>query len=110
MKKQIRPEDYEVRPFFKVIAILLLLFLAYVFVIQSIPLFNATSIQSEVCKSRKGRIFCELGNSIIQVTPPSIQGPLLGVSYIVFATFLAGIAILTIKSIIIKPASPRKAD
>jgi hypothetical protein len=102
MKHELKPEDLSVRPVFRVLGALLLSLLAYIFFTQGIELFSAESIQPELCKHGKGRLFCEAGNLIILSTPTHLQGPLTGGAYVTFSFLLSIISIWLIKPIFTK--------
>lgn len=97
MNKPLRREDLTIRPFFRVAGAVLLAFLSYVFFVQGLPLFGATSIAPEQCHANKQRLLCELGNWLLSITPIDLQGPIAAIAHLLMATLLAAVISLLVK-------------
>jgi hypothetical protein len=87
-----------------VVGALLLLVLAYFFVSDALPLFEAEALAArfDSCDKWRGRLFCELGNLITWLVPPSMRGVAAGTGGLLMAAVFVFVAWL-----LVKPVLPR---
>jgi hypothetical protein len=103
--RELRSEDFVVRPTLRVLGALLLGFLTYLFVANAQKVFYLSSIGPEQCRARKGRIFCELGNWITSITPASMQGPLAAAAHIGMALIFVWAMWMLLKPLVTRSRS-----
>lgn len=103
--RELRSEDFVVRPTLRVLGSLLLGFLAYLFVTNARKVFYLSAIGPEQCGARKGRMFCELGNWITSITPASMQGPLAAAAHIGMALILVWAMWMLLKPLVARSRS-----
>ena len=72
-----RRENYETRPSFRLLGAILTTFMAYLFVMEAIPLFSVKNRQVSECHQLKlsRQLMCEFGNWLTSNVPSNIQWP-----------------------------------
>lgn len=99
------PHDLEVRPGFRVLGAILALFVSYIEVDSSIPLFVAEHVPATDCSRQRRRIFCELGNWVWVRIPEHMRGPLDAIGHLLFALALIYVAWHLLKPFLSSKAS-----
>jgi len=96
--------DYEIRPLFRLLGATLMSFLAYILVIQAIPIFSEKNLQLSECNqhSLSKRLMCEFGNWLASKMPNDFQGPTEAISRILFAGIMLYLSWLLLKPLIAK--------
>ena len=96
--------DYEIRPLFRLLGATLTTFIAYIFVIQEIPLFSENTLQLSECNQHRlsRRFMCEFGNWLASKMPNDFQGPAEAISRILFAGIMLYLSWLLLKPLIAK--------
>lgn len=92
MNPDLRPVDYTIRPFFRILGAVLLVCVAGIFVVQGLRLWGAASMVAEQCQAVRSRLWCEIGNWLLAATPQQLQGPLATLMHIGSAVLLAALA------------------
>jgi hypothetical protein len=78
----------------------LMLVLAYGFVVEGLPIFHAAEITPRACGHGKGAWICELINLAWSFVPASVQGEIEGTSALLAAGFLVYFAWLLAKPVL----------
>lgn len=100
------PRSLEVRPGFRVLGAMLALFVSYIEVDSSIPLFVAEHVPATDCSRQRRRLLCELGNWVWVRIPDHMQGPLDAIGHLLFALALVYIAWRLLKPLFTKLSRP----
>lgn len=96
--------DYEIRPLFRLLGATLTTFIAYILVIQAIPLFSEKNLHLSECNEPRlsRRLMCEFGNWLTSKVPNDFQGPAEAISRILFAGIMLYFSWLLLKPLIAK--------
>lgn len=99
-----RPEDYGIRPMFRLLGATLSAFIAYILVVQAIPLFSVKNLQLSECHESRlsGRLMCEIGNWLSSKMPNDFQGPAEAIGRIFFSGIMLYLTWLLLKPLIAK--------
>ena len=102
-----KADDYEIRPLFRLVGATLTIFLAYIFVIQAIPLFSIKNLQLNECLEPRLRrqLMCEFGNWLTSRIPNDFQGPAEAVSRLLFAGIMLYLTWRLLKPLLTKRVS-----
>lgn len=96
-----RPEDFTIRPLFRVLGALMTTFMAYILVIGAIPLFLIKELQLKECRQLKGRLMCEVGNWFASKVPSNFQGPAEAIARLLFAGIMLYLTWRLLKPLIV---------
>ena len=98
----------EIRPSVRVLTAVLMLVLAYHFVVEGLPTFEATELKPRACGHGKGAWICELINLAWSFVPAAVHGEIEGTSALLAAGFLVYFAWLLAKPVLLRAkADPR---
>ncbi|MEO8250479.1 MAG: hypothetical protein ABI589_14040 [Burkholderiales bacterium] len=93
-----RSQDLSVRPVFRIAGAAVALFVAAVFILQSLQHFAQPTMNIEPCTQFKRRWICELGNWLTLRMPERARGPVAGMADVVVA-----IAMIVVASVPVTP-------
>jgi hypothetical protein len=104
-------EQLQVRPIFRILGAVMMVFIAALMIFNSVPFFSADKITPNNCANERktsSRFLCKIGNEVLSMLSEKMQGPAEAITHLIFAALLIYFSWLLLRPLL--GFSPAKAS